>query len=180
MLEKLKKCSPVSATKNNFIFNSLQFKDGQTNKLQTEMFESANMSGEERTISILCYKSLKLSVEETGILFNIIQLSERNTNYLFEQYGKWIFSLDDYFVQSAIGSKKINDWLKTQYDLHQILHRNTVKWLFEEKKVDEKKMKNEFSSLYLSLLTANAEFYRIAPESLREIFFRKMESIPKR
>lgn len=162
--------------KKGFQFREKHFDPREFEKTSQEINEAARTSGKERASQLKCILNLKLSDSDKDALGKSLELYKEIFLSLLEYYNRWIFSLDKTNLMTPMDKKYTSDLMKLKFDLYNLLHDKTNVMLFSKGALDKEELdafEEQITSVYLSILKGNYEYYNmITPELRKEIFKR--------
>ncbi|HRG47681.1 MAG TPA: hypothetical protein PLX69_08920 [Leptospiraceae bacterium] len=162
--------------KKGFQFKERHFEKQEFEKISQEISQAARTSGKERVSQLKCILNLKLSDSDKDTLAKSLDLYKENFLSLLEYYNRWIFSLDKTNLMTPMDKKYTSELMKLKFDLYNLLHDKTKDMLFSKGALDKEELdafEEQITSIYLSILKGNYEYYNlITPELRKEIFKR--------
>lgn len=171
--KRLNSCVP-SEIKKEFQFKEKHFDLKEFENTNKEMQQSAELRAKERMKQVKCIQNLKLNDTEKEDLQKGFDGYKESFLILLEYYNRWIFSFEKTNLMTPMDRKYTSELIKLKYDLYNLLQVKTGDLLFREDLLQKREMdlfEEQLTSIYLSILKGNFEYYNsITPELRKEIF----------
>lgn len=162
--------------KKGFQFKDKHFDPREFEQASKEISQAAKTSSSERVAQLKCVLKQKLTETDREALSKSLELYKENFLNLFDYYNRWLFSFEKTNLMAPMDNKYTSEHLTLKYDLYSLLHTKTSDILLTKDSIEKEDwdaFESQITSIYLSILKGNFEYYNtINPELRKEILKR--------
>lgn len=171
--KKVNSCAGDFDKKKRFHFKEKHFDLQEFDRVSQELALAASQSGKERTTQIECLLNLKISEKEKQELKKSLDFYQDVMLSFLEYYNRWLYSFEKKNIMTPMDKKYTSELILLKFDLYTLLHNKTKETLLTKDKLDKEELnalEEQITSIYLSILKGNFEYYNaITPELRKEI-----------